>query len=138
MKKLLLFIFLFASLSAFTQVVAYKPINAYARAKETLWEWEELNIGYDEMPVIKVYYNNSRDAFSKIDRIIITNTFKDDFKFPYRGVSSGNGVLYNVIDNSGKKIKIFFDFSGYEDDVAYFDLIFKYSNIEYAYRILKQ
>jgi hypothetical protein len=138
MKKIILFLFILISFNSYSQIVAYKPISAYARAKETLWEWEDLNIDYDQMPVIKVYYNNSSDAYSRIDRMIITNTFKDDFRFPYRGVSSGNAVLYNVIDNSGKKIKILLDFSGYEEDIPYFDIIFRYNNIEYAYRILKQ
>jgi hypothetical protein len=117
MKKLILLVLLCLSFSAYSQIVAYKPISAYARAKETLWEWENLNIDYDQMPVIKIHFNNSTDAYSKIDRIIITNTFKDDFRFPYRGISSGNGVLYSVIDNSGKKIKIFLDFSDYEEEV---------------------
>jgi hypothetical protein len=122
--------------TAYCQIVAYKPVGAYVRGKETLWEWTDLELEYDQMPVIKVYYNNSTDAYSRIDRVIISNTYKDDFRFPYRGVNYGTGVLYSVIDNQGKKIKILLDFAEYDE--GYFDMIFKYSNIEYAYRLIKQ
>jgi hypothetical protein len=125
---------MFAIIS-FCQVVAYKPIKAYYKGKESLWEWNDLNIEYDEMPVIKIYYNNSTDVYSRIDRITISNTYEDDFKFPYKGEKYQNGVLYSVFDNNKKKIKIFLDFSYYED--GYFDIIFKYINMEYAYRLLK-
>ena len=136
MKKLILFLILTINvLLSYAQIVAYKPLRAYVRAKETLWEWTDLDLEYDDMPVIKVYYNNSSDAYSRVDRIIISNKYQDDFKFPYRGVTSGTGVLYNVIDNSGKKIKILFDFANYDD--GYLDMIFKYINIEYAYRLRK-
>lgn len=135
-KVLLSIIFVIILLKSYCQVVAYKPVGAYVRGKETLWEWTDLELEYDQMPVIKVYYNNSNDAYSRIDRVIISNTYKDDFRFPYRGVTSGTGVLYSVIDNKGKKIKILLDFAEYDE--GYFDMIFKYSNIEYAYRLLKQ
>jgi hypothetical protein len=137
MKKIILLIaFTLNVLMAICQAVAYRPVGAYARGKETLWEWTDLEIEYDEMPVIKVYYNNSTDIYSRIDRVVISNSYKDDFKFPYRGVTSGTGVLFNVIDNNGKKIKIMLDFADYDE--GYFDIIFKYSNIEYAYRVPKQ
>ena len=103
-KVLLSILFVIFLLKSYCQVVAYKPVGAYVRGKETLWEWTDLELEYDQMPVIKVYYNNSTDAYSRIDRVIISNTYKDDFRFPYRGVTSGKGVLYSVIDNQGKNI----------------------------------
>lgn len=134
-KTLLLLSFIVIFFCSYAQVVAYKPFKAYYKSKETLWEWHQLDIDYDEMPVIKVYYNNSSDYLSRVDRVTISNSYQDDFTFPYKGVVSGTGILYSVKDNNNKKIKIFFDFQ-YMDD-GYFDIIFKYINMEYAYRLLK-
>jgi hypothetical protein len=137
MKKLTaLLLFIFISISAISQVVAYKPLTAYVRAKETLWDWTDLELEYDDMPVIKIYYNNSTDAYSRIDKLKISNKYQDDFRFPYRGTLTEDGILYSVIDNKGVKNKIIFDFENYDD--GYFDIIIKYSNIEYAYRLKKQ
>jgi hypothetical protein len=136
MKKLLLTLSLIIIVfCTYAQVVAYKPVRAYYKSKETLWEWRQSDIDYDEMPVIKIYFNNSSDYLSRVDRVTISNDFNDDFTFPYKGDVSGTGIIYNVKDNQGKKIKVFFDFQ-YMDE-GYFDLVFKYINVEYAYRLLK-
>ena len=135
MKKLLITVLLFISCyAAFSQSVqTYRPINAYYRGSESDWEWRNMDIDYTEMPVIKIYYNNNKDALSKVDRVTISNKWEDDFKFPYKGTIDGSGVLFEVIDNKGKKNKVFFDFENYDN--GYFDLIFKYYNLEYAYRL---
>ena len=136
MKKLsILVLLLTVYITAIAQTVAYKPFAAYYRDQGTSWDWTELSIDYDEMPTIKITYNKSEDVCSRIDRIKIDNKFNDDFRFPYKGTFSETGILYEVIDNKNKKGKVLFDFANYDD--GYFDLIFKYNNIEYAYRILK-
>lgn len=136
MKKIaILFLLLVSFLIGIGQTVAYKPFAAYYRDQGTSWDWINLGIEYDEMPTIKITYNNSEDVCSRIDRIKIDNKFKDDFRFPYKGEYYKTGIIYQVIDNKGKNGKVLFDFEYYED--GYFDLVFKYNNIEYAYRILK-
>ena len=86
-----------------------------------------MNIEYDEMPTIKIHYNNSKDVFSKIDRMVITNKFKDDFRFPYKGYSEGTSVIFKVYDNNNKEAKVVLDFEDY--DGGYFDIILKYNNL---------
>jgi hypothetical protein len=130
----LLLLVLFTNL--FSQVIAYKSLAAFYRNQESLWDWKQVKMEYDELPIVKIYHNNSEDLYSKIDRLTINNSFKDDFRFPYKGVTSGNGVLFTVFDNKDKKIKIFLDFSNYDDEET-FDLVIKYNNIEYAYILPK-
>ncbi len=137
MKKLFTTLFIFVSLNSFSQVVSYKPISCFYRGKETQWEWYNLNIEYDKMPILKITFNDSYDALSRIDRITISNSYDDDFRFPYKGVQVGKGVAYSVIDSEGKKLKVYLDFSNY-DLKGYFDVELRYTNMEYAYRLLKQ
>ncbi len=136
MKKLILTLsLLFIFIISFAQVY-YIPISVYYRAQQSSWEWVDLKIERDKMPKVVIYFNESNDALSRIDRITISNSYEDDFQFPYRGVSSGKTITYTVFDNKKRKIKIAIDFSNY-DEYGVFDVIVKYDNLEYIYRLYK-
>jgi hypothetical protein len=134
-KTALALIFIFIVFSSIAQIVSYNPFAAYYRAKETSWEWTSADLKSDEIPTLRVTYNNNDDVLSRVDRLKIDNSFEDDFKFPYKGEFSNRGIIYSVIDNKGKRSTIVFDFTYYDE--GYFDIVIKYNNFEYAYRILK-
>jgi len=131
MKRLILVIsILILSLTTFSQKV-FHPFDAYLKRGT---EWVRVTETSENVyPDITIYFNNSDDALSMLDRVEITNAWDDIFVFPYKGVQvAEKKVKWKVYDKQGKNL--YFTLGFHDDSYGRFMSIkISYSNIEYMY-----